>query len=101
LADKSFDNATLIKEEDYFELQNLFRMVLGQKTVEAPNPKEHPRIREMKARARYRDRIKAKKGKGITLTTSLVALCCMNLGINPLNLGEIGYASISTLVSMY
>jgi hypothetical protein len=41
----------------------------------------------MKAKARYRDRIKAKKGNGLTLGTSFASICCMGLGITPLNIG--------------
>ena len=53
----------------------------------------------MKAKARLRDRVKAKQ-KGISLATTLVAICCMNLGLNPLNIGEISYASVFALMNM-
>ena len=55
----------------------------------------------MKAKARYRDKIKAKQGGGINLLTSLASICCMSSGINPLNIGEMSYASINTLISTY
>jgi hypothetical protein len=35
-------------------------MATDQKIVELPNPNEHPKIKAMKAKARYRDKIKAK-----------------------------------------
>ncbi|MCQ2786830.1 MAG: hypothetical protein MJ199_00320 [Bacilli bacterium] len=79
----------------------MMRTAIGIKEVEPPNPDEHPKIRAMKAKARLRDRIKAKKAKGTNLATSLIALCCMNIGITPLNVGEIGYASVSAYMSMY
>ena len=48
----------------------------------------------MKAKARYRDKIKAKKGNGLDLGTTLVSICCMGIGLTPLNIGKISYASI-------
>ena len=35
------------------------------------------------------------------LGTSLAALCCMGIGLNPLNIGEISYASVSWLIQLY
>jgi len=31
----------------------------------------------------------------------LASICCMNFGINPLNIGELSYASISILMRYY
>jgi hypothetical protein len=51
-----------------------------------------------------RDAIKAKKGTqnkdGITFDTCLVAICCMGIGITPLNIGEMSYASIQPILRM-
>ena len=55
----------------------------------------------MKALARYRDKIKAKQGGGINLITSLAAICCMGIGITPLNIGEMSYAAVSILINTY
>jgi hypothetical protein len=57
----------------------------------------------MKAKARYRDSIKNKQDekKGITLLTNIAAICCMKIGLTPLNIGEISYAAISPLMKMY
>lgn len=74
---------------------------MGTKPVEAPDPNEHPKVRAMKAKARLRDRIKAKSNKGISLNTTLAAICCMGIGITPLNIGEISYGSVRTLMSIY
>jgi hypothetical protein len=79
----------------------LIRIAVGNKPVEAPNPNEHPKIRAMKAKARMRDRIKAKSGKGLTLEVTLAAICCMGIGITPLNVGEISYGAVHTLMGMY
>lgn len=98
---KSVDDLKFIEEEDFFDIQNLVREVSGQKTVERPNPNEDPRIKRMKAKARYRDKIKAQQGKGISLLTSLASICCMGIGITPLNIGELSYASVSLLMATY
>jgi hypothetical protein len=45
---------------------------LGDKELEPPDPNENPRIKEMKAKARYRDRVKAKKGVGNTFEETLI-----------------------------
>ncbi len=91
----------MIKEEDYFDFQNIIRESLGEDKVERPNPNEDIRIKKIKAKARYRDKIKAKKNSGLSLSTSLIAICCMGIGITPLNIGEISYSAISSLIAMY
>jgi hypothetical protein len=61
-------------------------------------------VRRIKEKARERDRIKAKKGvqgKGISLSDLLVSICCMGIGITPLNIGEMSYASINMLMPVY
>lgn len=98
---KNVENLRLIKEEDFFDFRNAVRRSLGDKPLELPNPNEHPRIKMMKAKARYRDYIKAKKGLGIDLGTLLASICCMNMGLNPLNIGEISYASVKNLIDVY
>lgn len=91
----------LLNEENYFEFQNLIRISLGEKTVEPPDLNIHPRLREMKAKARYRDKIKAKKASGISFDGTLASICCMGLGLNPLNIGEISYAALGKLMQRY
>ena len=94
-----------LTEEDFFDLQNLVREACGDKPVTPPEPEdpnEDPRIRRIKERARERDRIKAKQtGKGgISLSTCLVAICCMGIGITPLNIGEMSYASVGEIMKV-
>lgn len=96
----SLDQLPKIDSNNYFEFQNFIRASLGEKPVERPNPDEHPKIRRMKALARYRDKIKAKKGNGINFITSLASICCMGLGITPLNIGEMSYAAIGPIMKM-
>ena len=98
---KSIDELRILKEEDYFEFQNLVRDSIGKKKVEPPNPNEDPRVKAIKAKARYRDKIKAKKGQGISFQTTLSSICCMGIGITPLNIGELSYAIIPVLLNTY
>jgi hypothetical protein len=55
----------------------------------------------MKAKARYRDRVKAKKGLGLKLLSTISSICCMGYGLNPLNIGELSYAAIPVLLATY
>lgn len=57
---KSLDDLVMIREEEYFDFQNAMRAAFGENPVDPPNPNEDPRIKRMKAKARYRDKIKAK-----------------------------------------
>ena len=102
---KSLNDLITIKEEDYFDFQNYIRDSIGEKNIskpELPNPNEDPRVTRIKAKARERDRIKAKQNSknGISLTVSLTAICCMGLGLTPLNIGEMSYASIGPIMNM-
>lgn len=98
---KSVDNLRMLKEEDYFEFQNLIRDATGAKAIDPPNPNEDPRIKRIKAKARYRDRVKAKKGLGLKLVSTLSSICCMGYGLNPLNIGELSYAAVPVLLATY
>ena len=98
---KKIDDLVKFEEKDYFNFQNEIRKIIGIPVVEPPNPNEHPKIRAMKAKARYRDKIKAKQGGGLDLTSMMAAICCMGLGLNPLNIGDISYASANILISQY
>lgn len=98
---KSLNELRILKEEDYFDFQNLVRQAIGKKTVEPPNPNEDPRVKAIKAKARYRDKIKAKKGMGLSLQSTLSSICCMGIGITPLNIGELSYAIIPVLMETY
>ena len=101
----TIDDLIMIKEEEFFDFQNLIRECIGKKSVEPPNPNEHPKIKEMKRKARYRDKIKAKnaaKSKdGVSLFTTLVSICCMGLGITPLNIGEMSYVAVESILRKY
>ena len=92
-------------EDEYFDFQNVIREGMGDKPVKLPepiNPNEDPRIRRIKEKARERDRIKAKQaGKGgISLDICLTAICCMGIGITPLNIGEMSYAAVGPIMKV-
>lgn len=78
-------------------------MACDQKPVEPPNPNEHPKIKAMKAKARYRDKVKAKQNakNGITLFTTMASICCMGIGLTPLNIGEISYVAMQAVLNQY
>lgn len=97
----SIENLRALKEEDYFDFQNLIREAVGKKPIEPPNPDEDPRVKKIKAKARYRDKIKAKRGLGLSLQSTLSSICCMGIGITPLNIGELSYAIIPVLMETY
>jgi len=54
----------------------------------------------MKAKARYRDKIKAKQNakKGLNLFSIMTSICCMGIGLNPLNIGEMSYVAMNALL---
>lgn len=98
---ESVEEIRRLEEENFFDFQNLVRESIGDNAIEPPNPDEDPRVKRIKAKGRYRDKIKAKQGSSLKLITSLAAICCMGYGLNPLNIGEISYASISVLIRFY
>jgi hypothetical protein len=71
------------------------------KPPEPPNPNEDPRVTEIKRRARERDRIKARQNSknGISLNTCLASICCMGIGLTPLNIGEMSYCAVGQLMA--
>ena len=99
----SIDQLVMIHEEEFFEFQNLIRMATNQKIVEPPNPNEHPKIKAMKAKARYRDRVKAKQAakNGMDLFTIMTSICCMGIGITSLNIGEMSYVAMQAILNQY
>jgi hypothetical protein len=102
---ENIEEMITIKEEEYFDFQNIIREVCGEKPVNPPepaNPNEDPRITAMKAKARRRDLLKAKHAasNGISVHTCIVAICCMGIGITPLNIGEMSYAAIGPIMKM-
>ena len=100
---QSLDQLITISENEFFSFQNCIRLAINQKPVEAPNPDEHPRIKAMKAKARYRDKIKAKQNakKGLNLFSIMTSICCMGIGLNPLNIGEMSYVAMNALLDQY
>ena len=102
----SMDDLVLIKEEEFFAFQNAIRECIGKKKIEPYVEETNPTIAEMKRKARRRDRLKEKqaaknKGNGISLYTMLVSICCMGIGITPLNIGEMSYIALEGLMKKY
>lgn len=87
----------IIDKDNFFAFQNMIRSCVGEEQKKSYVIEQNIRLRKMKAKARYRDRVKAKKG-GMTLEDSLTSICCMGIGINPLNIREISYAAMKKLI---
>ena len=102
---KSLDDLVVIKEEDFFDFQNVIRTCIGKQQVEPPVQDEDPRIKEMKRKSRMRERLKAKKAAknqdGICIYAMLVSICCMGIGITPLNIGEMSYIALEAIMRRY
>lgn len=98
---KDITQLRYINDENFFEFQNTCRIALGDDEIPAYDPNMNPKLKAMKAKARLRDKIKAKKSDGIDFSTTLAAICCMGIGITPLNIGEISVGAISTLMAIY
>ena len=99
------EDIAFLEEEEFFDFQNMVRQSCGDKPEKPPepvDPDENPMVAEIKRRARERDRIKAKRASkdGISLSTCLVAICCMGIGITPLNIGEMSYASVGEIMKV-
>ena len=98
---KSITQLRILKQDNYFEFQNAVRRAIGEKDIEPYDPNENPKVKYFKAKQRLRDRVKAKSKNGLTLGTTLASICCMGIGITPLNIGELSQAAISILVRYY
>lgn len=98
---KSVEELRIIKEDNYFELQQMMRRAIGEKEVEPYDPNLHPKVKYFKAKQRLRDRVKAQSKDALTLGSTLAAICCMGLNLNPLNIGELSQAAVSVLIRYY
>ena len=103
--DVDLEEPRLLTEENYFEFQNMIRQVMGVEMEKPPGPEEEnldPRIKRYKMKIKKSEEIlKKKRAKNApTLGTLLTAICCMGIGLNPLNIGEISYACVHWLITM-
>ena len=103
---QSLEDLVVITESDFFDFQNAIRECVGRKAVEKPDLNINPKIAEIKRKARRAERLRAKqaakgKGEGISLYTILVSICCMGLGITPLNIGEMSYVALDAILHKY
>ena len=103
--DVDLENPRLLTEENFFDFQNQIRLVMGSEKIKPPDPEEEnldPRIKRYKAKIRASEKMLAKKkaNKSPTLGTLLAAICCMGIGLSPLNIGEMSYACVHWLISM-
>lgn len=91
----------IIDNTNFFEFQNAIRTSIGMEEAIKPDPHLHPKIRAMQAKARERDRVKAKQeARKCGYSTMILACCCSDIGITPLNVGELSYAGMNALLKM-
>ena len=103
--DIDLDNPRLITADNYFDFQNIIRLSMGMEKIDRPNPEEEnldPRIKRYKMKIKEHEKIvnKKKAKTAPTLGTLLAAICCMGIGLNPLNIGEMSYACVQWLIGM-
>ena len=99
--DIDLDNPRTIDESNFFDFQNMVRASLGIAQVKKPVENEDPRIKRYKAKIRASERMLAKKkNNGTNFGTLLAAICCMGIGLTPLNIGEISYACVPWIIGM-
>jgi|LSQX01.1.fsa_nt_gb hypothetical protein len=90
-----------IEQDNFFIVQNLIRKAIGQKEIQKIDYEDdNPMVRRMKMKARERDRVKEKKEKGISMGTLLAGVCCMGIGLTPLNIEQISYKALMMLFGM-
>ena len=99
------DNPRLLTDKNFFDFQNYIRLVMGIEKISPPDPEEanlDPRIKRYKMKVKEHEKIVSKKKakNAPTLGTLLAAICCMGIGLNPLNIGEMSYACIHWLITM-
>lgn len=94
----------IMDETIFVDFQNAIRRAVGEKEETPYDPNEDPRIKKMKAKAKERDRVKAKqeekRGTALDFGTLMCGLCCMHGNISPLNIGEISYVSMKKMIKM-
>ena len=103
--DIDLENPRLLTAENYFDFQNTIRKSMGMENEKLPEPEDEnldPRIKRYKMKIKQSEELlKKKKSKqSPTLGTLLTAICCMGIGLNPLNIGEISYACVQWLITM-
>ena len=102
--DVDLENPRLLTEENFFDFQNMIRVVMGEKAIKPSVSEEDldPRIKRYKAKIRANEKIiQRKKAKNApSFGTLLAAICCMGIGLTPLNIGEISYACVHWLIAM-
>lgn len=100
---KSPNDLRRITKENYFDFQNAIRAVLGFELEELDPPNLNPIVKRVRDAARKRKRLqrKANQKNNFNHTSTMCALCAMNIGITPFNIGELPYAAINELISTY
>ena len=99
--DVDLEEPRLLTEENYFDFQNMIRTIMGESNVERPDPDEDVNVKRVKRKNREGRRKAAEQKKPPTFGTLLTAICCMGIGLTPLNIGEMSYANVQWIIGMY
>ena len=96
------DARCIADNETYFDFQNMVRQAFGEEIIPPPEVEENPRLAALKAKMRQSKRLlkTAKRPDGLSFSTSLNILCHLGLGLNPINLRQLPYASVGPLIEM-
>lgn len=100
---KVAEDLRCLNQDNFLDFQNAVRTTLGFE-IEEPEPENlNPIVKRVREAARKRKRIirKNKKNKGVDYSTSMAAICCMGMGLNPSNIGNIPYATMHVLIQTY
>ena len=100
---KSLEELRCITKQNYLDFQNIIRSTLGFEIEEPDPPDLNPIVKRVRkaARERIRAKRKAQGKKGVDYTSMMSAVCCMQVGVSPLTIGDIPYAAMNELISSY
>ncbi len=90
------DLVTVTTDFEFEDFQNYIRKSLGRSEV-IRQPVFDYKKEAFDAKGRYRDRATQNSKDGISFFDMIVAICCMGIGINLLNIGDIAYNAVSII----
>lgn len=99
----SLDQPNIITEENFFTFQNYLRAAFGDKVIEPYVEPDNPIVARIKAKSRERERraTKQKAKKGNSIINLIKAVCLMNCGITPFNVGDLPYCALQEMIKTY
>lgn len=97
----TIDQLRTINNNNFFEFQNIIRLVFGNKKIE-PYKEEDPLVAKIKAKARERERrVASQKSNQNALINSILSVCFMDCGVTPFNVKDLPYCALNQLIKTY